>query len=241
MLGRIWPGILLLLGGFLLLTPACATDGHIDICGYTSRPNYDLNIRTIFLPIFENPTLYRGLEFDLDQAIQRQIALKTPYRITSNKAAADTELTGRIINLQKNVVLIGPSNGQRVEEQILAVAITWKDLRTGEILSRRQRRPGEPVPLDLPPPGTNVLPGVPQIGPPTLPTQVDQDVATTPPGVIGPAVEPRRPDAPPKGPAINITTTVTITPELGQSTASETQRNVEKMAAQIVYMMQVPW
>jgi hypothetical protein len=242
MLRRIGPG-LLLLGGIFLLTPACTSwDGHFEICGYTTRPNYDTNIHTIYLPIFENKTYYRGLEFLLDQALQRQIGWKTPYRITSNKAVADTELTGSIISITKNVALISPSNGTRVQEQVLIVALTWKDLRTGEVLSRRQRRPGEPVPLDLPPPGANILPGVTMISPPTFPTPLTQDIpGQQPPPGGSPAVDPRPPETPPGGPPLNITTSVTFVPELGESTASATLKNIEKMAIQIINMMQIPW
>src|SRR4051794_17420920 len=105
MFGRIWPGSLVLLGAILLLAPACATwDGHFEVLGYTTRPNYDCNIRTVYLNVFENRTQYRGVEFDLHQALQRQLHWKTPYRVTSDRGAADTEITGAITSIAKGIV-----------------------------------------------------------------------------------------------------------------------------------------
>ncbi len=34
------------------LLTACSADGHINICGYTTKPNYDASIRTVYVPIF---------------------------------------------------------------------------------------------------------------------------------------------------------------------------------------------
>ena len=50
-----------------------------------------------------------------------------------------------------------------------------------------------------------------------------------------------KPADPIKGPPITLTTSVTFIPELGESTASGTQKNIEKMAIQIINMMQMPW
>jgi hypothetical protein len=160
---------------------------------------------------------------------------RTPYRITSNRDAADTELVGKITGFQRNLVLINPNNGQRAEETILTVSVVWKDLRSGEVLSRRQRRPGEPVPLDLPPPGgPTLLPGVALPSAPVAPTPFAQDVG-------GPAIEPRPVGAPAPSEPIVINTTATYHPELGESITTARQRNCERMAVQITNMMQSPW
>jgi len=224
----------ILCAGLLLLTTACASwDGHFDILGYTTRPNYDPNIRTVHVPIFQNTTFYRGMEFDLTEAIQREIPLKSPYRITSDPNNADTELVGTITNFTKNLVLISPSNGTRVQENVLTVKLTWRDRRTGEVLSRRQRRPGEPIPLDLPPPGQVNLPGVNLPATPTAPSPLVQDALNP--------IEPRPATPPLPAPPIVITTSVTFQPELGQSSDSARIAAINKMAIQIVNMMQTPW
>src|SRR5207253_5829534 len=75
-------------GSFLL--PAC-NDGHLNVLGYTSEPPYDCSIQTVYVPIPQNLTYRRGLEFDLKRAIDREIESKTPYRVSSNPDNADTE------------------------------------------------------------------------------------------------------------------------------------------------------
>ena len=47
----------------------CASDGHVGFLGYTTAPNYDPGIRTVYVPIFKSKVLettpYRGVEFTL--------------------------------------------------------------------------------------------------------------------------------------------------------------------------------
>ncbi len=141
-----------LLSLLILLLPSCAWDGHFTILNYTTRPNYDTCIRTVHVPVFENITFRRGLEFDLTRAVIREIEAKTPYKVVSGDCAADTELTGRIIALSKNLLNRNQLNEVREAETVLAVEIVWRDLRTGEILSGpRLGRPGDPLP-PVPPP-----------------------------------------------------------------------------------------
>src|SRR5438552_11952886 len=70
-----------------LALPSCQEDGHFCVLGYTTRPNYDPNIHTIHVPIFENnvqgDSIIRGMEFQLTEAVVREIQLKTPYRVVS--------------------------------------------------------------------------------------------------------------------------------------------------------------
>src|SRR5690348_3492496 len=84
-----------------LLLPACEAGGHFNVLGYSSKPLYDTDIHTIRVPIFQNKTFRRGLEFDLTQAVVRAIEAKTPYKVVSCDCDADTELTGTIINVTK--------------------------------------------------------------------------------------------------------------------------------------------
>ena len=37
-----------------LALPSCAWDGHFDLLGYSTKPNYDTTIRTVRVPIFKN-------------------------------------------------------------------------------------------------------------------------------------------------------------------------------------------
>ena len=76
-----------------LMLPACSWDGHINLLGYTTAPNYDCTIKTVFVPMVQNTTMKHGsIEFDMTRAIVNEIQLKTPYRVVHSKNGADTEL-----------------------------------------------------------------------------------------------------------------------------------------------------
>jgi hypothetical protein len=191
------------LAAVALLLPSCTSDGHIDILGYTSRPNYDLSIHTVHVPIFKNVTYRRGLEFDLTRALVREIEARTPYKVVSDPACADTELTGTITNFTKMVLNVTPFNEIREAQTVLTVQVAWRDLRPGhygEVLSQPKPPPTAVVPP--PPPKGTPLP----LPPPTI-----------------------------------VQSEAGFVPELGQSLATAKQRNVDKVARQIVFMMEKPW
>jgi Lipopolysaccharide-assembly len=179
--------------------PSCSSDGNFSILGYTTRPNYDPCIKTVRVPIFKNETMRQGLEFELTKAVVREIEAKTPYKVISGVGHADTELTGTITLMNKNVILRTPLNEIRQGETVMAVAVQWKDVRTGEYLTRPRSGPGS-LPPDAP------------LGAQFLP----------PPPVI-------------------ITSTSDWAPELGESWATGQQRNINRLAIQIVSMMEKPW
>jgi hypothetical protein len=193
---RVWLNGLAL---FALLLPSCGWDGHFTVLGYTTRPNYDTAIHTVRVPIFKNTSFRRGLEFELTQAVVREIEAKTPFKVVSASCPADTELTGTIVSLNKNVINRNQLNEVRDAETILAVEIIWKDLRTGEILSKPKPKPGPDGSLPPPPP-----PG-------------------TPP------------------PVLTVQSTGRFIPELGQSLTTAEKENVDRLAVQIVSMMEIPW
>src|SRR5215218_3507032 len=77
--------------------------GHFSVLGYTTEPNYDPGICTVYVPIAQNITFRRGLEFDLTRAVIREIGSKTPFRIVDCKEKADTELCLKVVTWRKNV------------------------------------------------------------------------------------------------------------------------------------------
>lgn len=140
----------------------CQGDGHFALGGYTTQPNYDCGIRTVYVPIFQNVTFSRGLEFQLTRAVIREIEAKTPYKVVSNRDAADSELLGKIVTTRKSVVLMNQLNEVREAEALMGVELVWRDLRpglTGKILSgddpEQYRDPLQPP-----------LPGAPPAAPP---------------------------------------------------------------------------
>src|SRR5947199_10161411 len=144
----------------MLLLSACNWDGHINVLGYTTQPMYDLGICTVRVPIFKNFTLRRGLEFQLTEAVVREIESKTPYKVVQD-CDADTESIGTIVGRSKAVVNYNQLAETREAQTTLSVEVVWRDLRAGhggEILSLPvPGKPGDPVPPP-PPPGAPVPP-----------------------------------------------------------------------------------
>jgi hypothetical protein len=234
-----------------MILPSCATDGHVTLLGYTTKTNYDTSIRTVRVPIFKNRTMWTvapvvGMEQDLTRAVVREIELKTPYKVVQDCENADTELRGVIVSFAKVMLNYNPYNEVREAETQLIVQLIWRDLRTGKILSRGPRRPGggadgEPrqpllaTPDSIFPPGVKV--------PPVASTPLAPNV------VLGPDDDPlneaQNPfldpvTKQPIPPAI-VSSTGHFRPELGESLTTAMQENYDRMAVQIVSLMEVGW
>jgi len=220
---------MLVLAASALLLPSCEWDGNFTVLGYTTKPQYPTNIHTVYVPIFKNLTLWRGIEFDLTRAVIREIEAKTPYKVVSNPDCADTELKGTIVSLNKNVINRNQLNEIREAETTLAVEITWKDLRSGEILSR-PRPPGLANTSIPGPPSPSGLPGS---ASPDLPVEATRPPEYAPPGMPAPP--------PPPPPPVLVQSIASFIPELGQSITTAQQVNVNRLAIQIVSMMESPW
>jgi hypothetical protein len=233
-----------------LLLPACEADGNFKIGGYTTRPNYDTNIHTIRIPIFQNKTFIRGVEFDLTQAVIREIEQKSPFKVVGPGCNADTELTGTITVFTKGLLNVNQLNEVREAETTLTVEVVWRDLRTGEYLTKPIRRPGQPALPDLQPPrgmAIGMLSG------PVAPTAPQEPTSSEPlpPGGEVPQLLGSQPPVPiaalpvpadqAKPPCVVIRSVASFIPELGESRTTALQKNVNSLAVQIVSMMETPW
>jgi hypothetical protein len=205
--GRDWIGWCAL--ALLPLVGGCQSPtGHLNLLGYTSKPNYDEKVHTVYVPMFENHTVgafRRGIEVDLTRAVVREIETRTPYKVVHDRSRADTELCGTITTYQKNLVNRNQLNEVREAETILKAKVVWKDLRTGEVLS--QARPGPRGPIAPP---------------------FDPD---NPP----PPILPAKPEA------VEVTSVGRMLPEVGESNATALKMNIDRMAVQIVGLMEKPW
>ncbi len=112
-------------------------------CGYSMQPLHRGDVQTVAVPIFSSKDFRRELEFGLTRQVVKFIELRTPYKVVHDRKRADTELRGEISWLRTSVLSEDTDTDQ---PQDLQVAITcwfeWKDLRTGEILKRRERITG---------------------------------------------------------------------------------------------------
>ena len=84
-------------------------------CGYSTAPVHRTDVKTVAAPIFASKEFRRNLEFGLSSELVKCIELRTPYKVVQNAKKADTQ------NYQVT----------------MTCWFEWKDLRTGEILARR--------------------------------------------------------------------------------------------------------
>ncbi len=188
-----------------LLLSGCQ-DGHFTFLGYTTEPNYDGGIQTVYVPIPQNITFRRGLEFDLHRALVREIEAKTPFKTVSSRDKADTELLAKIVIRTKSVINWNQLGEVREAETTLGVEVTWADLRPGHV--------GESL----------CKPAVEGPRPPAGPQAPLDPLAPVPPP-----------------PPVLVTVPSAFISELGGSLTSAEKQMVDRLAVQIIAMMEKPW
>jgi lipopolysaccharide assembly LptE-like protein len=105
-------------------------------CGYMVGSANDPQIRTVEVPVFETNSYRRGIELQLTEAVQKQIQLRTPFRVVTD--GGDTRLTGRIMDVRKSVLGETQFDDPRELQINLALEVVWEDLRAGRVLSQEQ-------------------------------------------------------------------------------------------------------
>jgi hypothetical protein len=205
------------------LAALAGCQGTPSIFGYKlgSDAIYDSNIKTVYVPTFNNrafqTTPYRGIEADITRAVVREIGAKTSFKVISDCDRADTEIKGLVIAINKNILNRNQQNLTREGEVVLTVDVLWRDLRTGKNLSSLRRGPAQAGILQ---------PGLPE----PEPIPFDPSVP------LPPAISPEESWLP-----VRLVATGRFIPELGESITSAEQRAINQLANQIVSMMEKPW
>lgn len=119
---------------FILLCGICLPAGG---CGYMLGAPYQAEVRSVHVPIFTNDTFRRGIEYQLTEAVQKEIKLRTPFQL-AKAPYADTRLRGHIVHIRKDVLGETAFDDPRQLQLHLAVEVTWEDVRTGQVLAQRQ-------------------------------------------------------------------------------------------------------
>ncbi len=195
----------------LALTAGCQNVRDFSFLGYSTKPQFDESIRTVYVPVFKNLAFQtmpnRELEVDITKSVIREIESKTRMKVVSDREQADTELLGTLVNLRKGVVNTNQQNLTREAEVTATVTIVWRDLRDGRVLSNR--RPASPT--IAPTPFDPSLP-------PPEPVQVRERAIPAQVVAVG-----------------------RILPELGETNATANLSISNQLAKQIVQMMESPW
>lgn len=131
-----------ILCGLLLVSwSGCAT------YQFGTQTLYRPDIRTVFVPVFESDSFRRHLGPRLQEAVVKEIELKTPYKVVSEQEA-DSYLTGRIVAERKRPVGENRNDDVRDVEIRLFVRVLWQD-RRGQLI-------GDPLNIPLMPGFLNV-------------------------------------------------------------------------------------
>jgi len=119
--------------GLALLILVCTIMG----CGYTVGTDFRQDIKTVAIPIFENETNRRGIEFQLTEAVQKEVTKRSQFRLAKG-LEADTRLTGKIVGFRKDVLGETAQDDPRELQISLMVKVRWEDLRTGTLLAEQE-------------------------------------------------------------------------------------------------------
>ncbi len=99
-------------------------------CGYSIRPPYTDQVRTVYVPIFRSISFRRDVNLQLTELIVKEIETRTPFKVVGKPEGADSTLEGVINFADKNIILENPFNLPRQLTATMTVAVTWTDNRS---------------------------------------------------------------------------------------------------------------
>jgi len=113
----------------------CESDPTV---GYSSSSLYPQQYQSVAVPIFQNTTMTRDMEFMLTDALVKEIQVRSPYRVV-DKQVADTLLTGTITSVDLRTLSQSQTTGLDNEVLVrVVVDFEWLNQRSGNrIVGRR--------------------------------------------------------------------------------------------------------
>ena len=192
---------------------------------------------------FQTETYRQGMEFQLTRAVVRKIEAKRPTRsspaVTPTRSNRENRPSRRTSSTSISEWRpYGPDGAAYLE-------VVWLSPARVKSCPGPLCRPGEPLPAEM------LAAGIPADSDAADLANQSAGVLTTPkpvpptpriPPLVGRPSSRRSPARPPPAPPpILLSTTGDFTPELGQSIASAQQTCVDRMAVQIINMMEKPW
>lgn len=106
--------------------------------GYSSSSLYPEQYQSIAIPIFQNSTMTRDVEFMLTDAIIKEIQVRSPYRVV-DKHVAETLLTGTITSM--NLSTLSRSQTTGLDNEVLfkvVIDFEWYDQINGNRIVGRK-------------------------------------------------------------------------------------------------------
>lgn len=107
--------------------------------GYQNSWLHPEDVKTVYVEMFDTQSFRRGYEYQLTDAVCKRLEAQTPYKIVSDRNVADTILTGQM-TIVSGVLSTNVYTGRALEnEATIGVIVTWKNLRTGELIVDKQQ------------------------------------------------------------------------------------------------------
>lgn len=110
-------------------------------CGYSVGGHADLvpkTIQTISIPAFTNGSTRYHLTDRLPDAIAREFAARSRYRIVSDPNQADAVLRGTVVNYASYVTIVDPTTGRASGVDLrVNLKISLTERNTGKVLFNR--------------------------------------------------------------------------------------------------------
>ncbi len=120
----------------ILLIAAVASLIPLNGCGqgYQNSWLYPQDVKTVYVEMLDTSGFRRGYEYELTDAICKQIESQTPYKIVSDRNVADSVLSGRL-GIGTGILAGDPYTGRALQnESLVTVTVMWKNLKTGQLL-----------------------------------------------------------------------------------------------------------
>jgi hypothetical protein len=120
----------------LLCLGLCGCD---VLSGYSDEPLFSEQIKSVYVEMFENKTFWRGMEYELTDALSKRIEADTPYKVVTSRSRADSVISGQILLVSQSIVSIEREIGTALEKELqMQAAVSWKNLKSAELLINNQ-------------------------------------------------------------------------------------------------------
>jgi hypothetical protein len=109
--------------------------GFCGCAGYSNKSLFPEDVGSVYVEMFDNKSFWRGVEYELTDALAKRIEAETPYKIISSRDRADTVISGQIVSIDELWISTERQTGRPLEKEVKVQAVVnWKNLKTGELL-----------------------------------------------------------------------------------------------------------
>jgi len=128
--------------GFASLVVGCTglpvrSPSDSGFCGWHVQAPFDTSeVKTVCL-FFRTQSFRRDIQIQLEEAVAKEISLRTPYTVVGDPKKADSLLKGTITFSDKNLVVESPTNLPRQLNATVSVWVSWTHNPPTEIEKKR--------------------------------------------------------------------------------------------------------